>query len=289
MAAERKEYSMKKGINICCFPDEFSLEQCFALACENGYDGIELNMLEDSTQNPALTLNGKTDTPDSGWNAILKLSEKYRLPISSISTILHWKYPLTDSDPVKRQKGEDIVCQMIDAAKLLGCNTVLVVPGLVTKDVSYKTAYERSLEAFCKLKEYAEKAEIIIGIENVWNKFLLSPLEMAGFIDTINSTYVKAYFDAGNVLQYSYPEHWAEVLGERISKVHIKDFDVSIGNISGFTNLLAGDMDWKPLINTLRAVGYDDYITAELSPYKQYPEQLIKDTKHALDLILDPV
>jgi len=277
---------MKKGINICCFPEDFSLEQCFSLVSENGYDGIELNMMEEATQNPALTLDGRTDTDGTGWQTILGLSERYGLPVTSISTFLHWEYPLTDPEPAKRQKGEEIVRRMIDAAKFLGCDTVLVVPGLVTKDVSYQTAYDRSLDAFHQLKEYAEKAGIVIGIENVWNKFLLSPLEMAGFLDTIGSPYVKAYFDAGNVLQYSYPEHWAEVLGKRIAKVHIKDFDVSIGNIAGFKNLLEGDMDWKPLINTLHAVGYDDFITAELKPYKQYPEQLVKDTKHALDLIL---
>jgi len=270
---------MKKGVNICCFPADYSLEQCFKLAKESGYDGLELNMVEESSQSPALKPDGKD------WTAIRELSVKYDLPVSSISTILHWEYPLTDSNPAKSGRGKELVRRMIDAAKFLGSDTVLIVPGEVTPTVSYKSAYQRSLDAFLELKCYAEEHEIIIGIENVWNKFLLSPLEMAGFIDRIDSNYVKAYFDAGNVLQFSYPEHWIEILDKRIAKVHIKDFDLSIGSISGFKNLLHGHLDWKKLNEALLAIGYDDYVTAELNPHMQYPEQLIKDTKAAMDVI----
>ena len=127
---------------------------------------------------------------------------------------------------------------------------------------------------------------IVIGVENVWNKFLLSPLETARFLDEIGSDYVKAYFDAGNVLQFSYPQSWAEALGKRIAKVHVKDFDPAIGNITGFKPLLQGAMDWGALIGALKNVGYDGYLTAELSPYPTNPMQLIKDTSAALDYIL---
>jgi len=218
--------------------------------------------------------------------AIKKMSGHYAVPVSSISTSLHWRYPLTDPDSAVREKGMRIVVEMLDAAAYLGCDAILVVPGAVTEYVSYKTAYDRSLDAFMALKKHAETKKVAIGVENVWNKFLLSPLEMAAFIDAIGSDYVRAYFDAGNVLQFSYPQHWVEALGRRIVKIHIKDFDIGIGNITGFKPLLQGNMPWKKLMEALREAGYDDYITAELSPYPSNPAQLIKDTSAAMDYIL---
>jgi len=276
---------MKKGINAWCFPADMALEDVFSLASSCRYDGIELNMAEgapDGTAQTALTLG----MPRLGLDAVKNLSDKYGLPVSSLSTGLHWKYPLTDNDAAKREKGARVVGEMLDAAAYIGCDAVLVVPGAVTESVSYKTAYERSLGAFRELSSDAERAKVYIGVENVWNKFLLSPLEMASFIDAAGGGYIGAYFDAGNVIQYSFPEHWAEALGHRIVKVHIKDFDSGIGNMSGFKPLLQGSMKWDRLMAALRAAGYDSYLTAELSPYPSNPTQLIRDTSDAMDYIL---
>ena len=284
---------MKKGINAWCFPSDLSLEGIFALAAECRFDALELNMSEaggdggglsgiEQSESGGLTLG----MSENGWAAIKSLSERYAIPISSISTALHWRYPLTDPDGATRDKGMRIVEEMLDAAAYLGCDSILVVPGAVTEHVSYQCAYDRSLDAFKSLKKHAETKKVAIGVENVWNKFLLSPLEMAAFIDKIGSDYAGAYFDAGNVLQFSYPQHWVESLGRRIVKVHIKDFDSGIGNITGFKPLLQGDMPWGKLMDALKSVGYDDYITAELSPYPTNPTQLIRDTSAAMDYIL---
>lgn len=272
---------IKKGINAWCFPENISMEQIFKTAKDCNYDGVEINMKENATDGLAMNMS------EAQYEQILSLSKKYRIPVPSISTGLHWQYPLTSTDERIREIGKNIVRKMIEAAAFLGADTVLVVPGLVTPEVSYQAAYDRALSAFRDLKDFAEQKKVIIGIENVWNKFLLSPLEMARFIDEIGSDYVKAYFDAGNVLQFSYPEHWVEALGRRIAKVHVKDFDVSIGNISGFKPLLQGDMDWGTLIKALDGIGYESYITAELSPYNTNPLQLIKDTSEALDYIVN--
>jgi hexulose-6-phosphate isomerase len=272
--------ALKKSINAWCFPADFTLEKIFALAAECGYDTLELNMAEEEGAYLRLGM-GPAD-----WEPIKALSVKYKVAISSVSTSLHWRYPLTDDDSAKREKGAQIVKEMLDAAAYFGCDTVLVVPGAVTEQVSYVTAYRRALEAMKALRGYAEEKKVAIGVENVWNKFLLSPMEMARFIDEADSDYIGAYFDAGNVLQFSYPEHWVEALGKRIKKVHVKDFDAKVGNMSGFRNLLQGSLNWDRLVAALKTADYDGPLTAELSPYNTNPSQLVRDTSAALDYIL---
>ena len=283
---------MKKGINAWCFPGNFSIRRCMELAKAAGFDSIELNMSEKNKgkgltddlnfeENLGLTL----DTGDNDLQKIAGMAKKIGILISSVSTSLHWTYPLTSNDPEVREKGKRIVLQMIHAAKAFGADAVLVVPGLVDKTVSYRTAYRRSLEAFRELSKTAEREKVYLCAENVWNKFLLSPLEMARFIDETGSPYVGSYFDAGNVLQFSYPEYWVEALGKRIKRVHIKDYSGDIGNIHGFVNLLEGDMDWPVLMKALKKAGYDGYVTAELAPYQTAPELIAKDTSRHMDAI----
>lgn len=285
---------MKKGINAWCFPGDFSIKNCMQLAKQAGFDSIELNISE-KEKNKGITdeLNfeenmGLTiDTTDDELKEIYNLSVEIGIEISSVSTGLHWAYPVTSSDEETSRKGIYIVEKMIHAAKMFKTDAILVVPGTVDETVSYKAAYERSLEIFKKLGKIAEEQKVYICLENVWNKFLLSPLEMNRFLEEINSDYVKAYFDVGNVLQYSYPEYWIEILKDKIKRVHVKDFNMSIGNINGFTGLLQGDVDWKKVMNALNKVGYDGYITAELSPYKSDPEGIAIDTSRHLDFIIN--
>ena len=78
-----------------------------------------------------------------------------------------------------------------------------------------------------------ERAKVLLNPENLWNKFLLSPLEMRSFVDLFHSPWVGAHFDTGNVMQYGYPEDWILTLGPRIKRVHIKDFKRSFGDSSG--------------------------------------------------------
>ena len=272
---------MKKGINAWCFPNEMPIKDVFALAADEGFDGIELNLACEG-ETGYLSIGSR----EKDCEKLKTLSEKNKLPISSISTAYLWDFPLSDNNLEKVEKGKTAVKTMLDAAKALGADTVLVVPGCVTKDVSYKTCYDRALKAINELKLCAEEKQVSLGIENVWNKFLLSPLEMRAFIDAIDSPFVRFYLDAGNVLQFGFPQHWVEALSGMITKVHIKDFDCKIGNMDGFVNLLQGDLDWGALMKALRETGYDSYITAELSPYKTNPTGLIRDTSAAMDYIL---
>ena len=141
-----------------------------------------------------------------------------------------------------------------------------------------------------ELAGFAESKKISIGIENVWNKFLLSPLEMRSFIDSIGSDYVGAYLDVGNVVYSGYPEQWVKILGKRIKKVHFKDYRREVGNVAGFVDLLSGDINYPAVITELKKIGYESFVSAEMIPpapfYKHYPEQLIFNTSGAMDRIL---
>lgn len=287
---------MKIGINSWTLPTNLTIEETFKIAKEAGFETIELNMAEEVKHETIVSELGLEDSPhltlkmkEAELLAIKALSDSYELPISSVATALHWKYPLNSPDPTIREQGKEVARRMIDACQIFGGDTVLIVPGVVTADNDYEMCYQLAQEAFRELAPYAEKRGIIIGVENVWNKFLYSPLEMRQFIDEINHPFIKIYFDAGNVLQFGFPHQWVKILGERIVKVHVKDFKTNVGNITGFTNLLAGDVDWPRLISALKEVGYDGPITAELSPYKDAPLQLAKDTMKAIDIIINLV
>ena len=276
---------MKKGINIWSFRGGLSPREYISMAKDAGYDGIEFAL--DETGIISL------DSSDNEIKEIKRIAEGEGLETPSLASGLYWKYPLTSSNEAIRQKAKDIVKRQLDVAALLGADTILVVPGLVGADfipggevIEYDVAYHRSLEALTELKEYAEKTKVNIGLENVWNKFLLSPLEMRDFADKIDSPYVGVYFDVGNVLYSGYPEHWIKILGSRIKKVHFKDFKVSVGNINGFVDLLSGDVNYPAVVEQLEKVGYGDYVIAEMGVYKNYPDQTIYTTSIAMDKIL---
>lgn len=285
---------MKKGMNVWSLPANLTLREQFAVTKQAGFDTIELNLSEGTTTaenlvNTELALAEKVDltltTTAEELAQIKALATEFSLPISSISTSLHWTYPLNASNEQTREKGKMIVKKMIDAAKALGSDAILVVPALVTKDQPYDEAYHLAQTALKELATYAEEKQIVIGLENVWNKFLLSPLEFRQFIDEIASPYVGAYFDIGNILQYGFPEQWIRILGNRITKIHVKDFKTSIGSIQGFTNLLQGDVDWQASIDALKEIGYEGPLTCELAPYKIHGSQLAADTAAALAYI----
>lgn len=276
---------MKKGINQCSFPETMSIRECLDLAKKAGFEGVELNLGEEG--------EFSLKTPEKDIMNIMNLAKDVGIELSSLS--LESPYFLTD-DEVHAERAKKHIKKALNIAARLGIDTILVVPGGVdvsiwspnSKTVPYDLAYERNKKALKDLASIAKENGVFIAVENVWNKFLLSPLEFRNFIDEIDAEYIKAYFDVGNVLVNGYPEHWIKILGDRIKKVHIKDFKLQIGNINGFTNLLEGDVNWPGVIEALRAIDYDDYITAEMMPpYAFYPERLIYDTSAAMDKILE--
>lgn len=274
---------MKKGISIWAFPNQ-EPRDCFRMAKRFGYDGIELSFDESGPISPQ---SAETDLME-----IRKAAESHGLSLYSLASGLYWSTSLTAEDPAERERAEQLVRKQLDAAAALGCDTILILPGMVSglgaadPVVPYEIVYERAQAALLRLAEYAEKKRVTIGIENVWNKFLLSPMEMRDFIDRIGSQRVAAYFDVGNVVRDGYPEQWIRILGHRIAKVHFKDYKRAIGTISGFVELLAGDVDFAAVMRALREVGYDGWVTAEVFPSNSDFEAFLRKTSEAMDCIL---
>ena len=276
---------MKKGISIWSFQNQ-PLEKSFAVAKDAGFDGVEVAIAEDGEVNLKST--------EKELLAVKASAQNNGIELYSVASGLYWSNWLTADCECERNRAKDIVKRHLETAKILGCDTILVVPGSVNADfaapgrvVDYLDAYNRSLEAFGELKETAEKLKVSIGIENVWNKFLTSPVEMRDFIDKIGSDYVGSYFDVGNVLFNGYPEHWIKILAGRIKKVHFKDYRIAAGGLHGFVDLLAGDVNYPAVVDALKSVGYDGYVTAEMIPaYTHYPETIIYNTANAMNKIL---
>ncbi|MGQ7889331.1 sugar phosphate isomerase/epimerase family protein [Paenibacillus sp. WC2504] len=277
---------MKKGINIWSFPGSMKVEECIAVAKDAGFDGIELALNE--------TGELSLESNESEIKQYRKIADDKGIELTSLASGLYWTYPITSGHAGTRQKAKDIIKKQLESAAILGVDTILVVPGAVGVDfisdsevVPYDKAYDYALEGFSELSAIAESLKVSIGIENVWNKFLLSPLEMRDFIDKINSPYVGSYFDVGNVLYAGYPEHWISILNSRIKKVHFKDYRRAAGGLHGFVDLLAGDVNYPEVVKALQAIGYEDYVIAEMIPgYTHYGQQIIYNTSGAMDAIL---
>ncbi|MFX3635303.1 MAG: sugar phosphate isomerase/epimerase family protein [Candidatus Pristimantibacillus sp.] len=277
---------MKKGINVWSFPAGLSVEESIKLAVDAGFEGIELSLNE--------TGQLSLESTEEEIRGIRKYADEAGIALSSLASGLYWDYPLTSQRPEIRQKAQEIMKKQLEFAAILGVDTILVVPGAVGVDfipdaevVPYEIAYDHALECFKKVAPVAEALKVSIGIENVWNKFLLSPLEMRDFIDKVGSEYVGSYFDVGNVVYAGYPEHWISILNKRIKKVHFKDYRRQAGGLHGFVDLLAGDVNYPEVVKALEAVGYDDYVTAEMiPPYTHHTKQIVYNTSASMDAIL---
>ena len=276
---------MKKGISIWSFAEP-DIKKCFKLAKDAGFDGVEVALDENGPVSLASTKEEMLE--------LKAYAESLGLKLYSVASGLYWSYNYTSEVEENREKAKSITRKQLEIASWLGCDTILVVPGAVnvafepgSEIVEYDVAYERALAALKELAPYAEELKVSIGVENVWNKFLLSPVEMAEFIDKVGSDYVGSYFDVGNVLYIGYPEHWIKALGSRIKKVHFKDYRREAGGLCGFVDLLSGDVNWPAVMAQFEKVGYDGWVTAEmLPPYTYYPETIIYNTSNAMDKIL---
>jgi hexulose-6-phosphate isomerase len=271
---------MLKGIYHGSFPDHLDLETVLMHTAKAGFDSLEFR-LRDQGVGPTM------QSTDAEIEAIARMGREYGIQFRSLSCAIMWENSLSSADAEERERGRRIVLRQLEIAKILGADTILVVPAFVKDDEqSYDACYKRSQEELAKILPEAEKLGIYVGVENVWNKFLLSPLEMARYVDELGSPYAGVYFDVGNVLNFGFPEQWIRILGKRIKKVHLKDFKTSTGNITGFVPLLSGNVNWPSVVAALREIGYDDTLTAEMSPYVYHPLQAVYDTARHIDVIL---
>ena len=242
---------LKKAVYVSMLPKELGYLDRFKLALDVGFEGIEIGTIADA----AVAAE------------IAEASKKTGLAIHSVMNADHWRYPLSSADPDVVTKSVAGMETSLRNAKLWGAGAVLLVPAVVNAETAYKDAWTRSQKVIKeRILPLAQELKIVIGMEEVWNKFLLSPLEMARYVDEFASPWVKAYLDVGNMLFYGFPQDWIRTLGKRIVRVHVKDFKLERGKGQfSWKNLGEGDVDWPEVHKALGEVGYEGWITTEIS------------------------
>ncbi|MBE0537104.1 MAG: sugar phosphate isomerase/epimerase, partial [Phycisphaerae bacterium] len=264
-AAEGSGAGLQKALQWSMLPKALSESERFALAKKCGFDGVEFDAGTVADMETAKRLG--------------KLGREAGVPIHGL-VFGGWHAPFSSPDAAVIETGLEGMRTALRSAKACGADTVLLVPGIVTETVSYGDAYKRSQEHVAKLLPLAKELEVVIAVENVWNKFLLSPLEFARYVDEFEHPYLKAYFDIGNVILFGYSQDWIRTLDKRIAKIHLKDF-----KRQGYqwTNLREGDVNWKEVRRALDEVGYRGYMTTELGGGD---EAYLTDLAGRIDLII---
>ncbi len=255
---------MKKGCCLGMLPREMELEARLALAKKLGFDGVEPGTIKKKSE----------------LRKLKKAAENTGIEIIDIMNSDHWRYPL--SSPRKSDVARSIRCMetSLENAAALGTDCVLLVPAVVNEEVTYEEAWKRSRAAIRKLIPKARKLGVVIAVENVWNKFLLSPIEFKAYVDSFKSPWVKAYFDVGNIVLYGYPQHWIRTLGRRIKRIHVKGFDARTRQ---FVPLREGTIDWPEVRKALADVRYNGWITAEV---RGGDEETLRGVSRDLDKII---
>lgn len=244
-----KTRDIRKGIMYATIDLKVSVLEKFKAVKEAGFAGLE--PMSHMTQSEVLDAFAATG-----------------LKAASVCCNTHWKQPLSDADAAVRKAGLEGLLQSLRDAKAYGATSVLLVPAAVTKQVSYTEAYTRSQAEIRKALPLAKELGVKIAIENVWNQFLLSPLEAARYVDEFESPWVGWHLDIGNLINFGFPEQWVRILGKRITKLHIKEYSRKKrdkeGPYAGFnTPFLTGDNDWPAVMAALDEVGYTGWGIAE--------------------------
>ncbi len=265
-AKEAQSARPKKSILYDMLPG--AMADRFMLAKDAGFEGIEA---------PPLTNIGEC--------------EKMRAAAERASVSIHsvifggWGAPLSSAEPEVIERGMASVRAGLKGAAAMGCDGLLLVPAVVNAKVRYADAWKRSHANIRKLIPAAQEAKVRIDIEEVWNNFLLSPLEFAKYVDDFKSPWVHAYFDVGNVVRFGWPQDWIRTLGRRIRKVHIKDFKGGPGLGTGgeWVNILDGSIDWQEVRKAFEEIGFTGYMTLELGGGNA---EYIRDLSRRLDKII---
>jgi L-ribulose-5-phosphate 3-epimerase len=261
---------IRKAVLISMLPKDRTYAERFAMARDAGFHGIEMQTVA---------------APEEAAE-IAEASKKTGLRVHSVMNMAHWESPLSSDDPQIVKKSVAGMETSLRNAALWGADAVLLVPAVVNPATSYRQAWERSQRVIKEqLLPLAQQLEVIIAVEEVWNKFLLSPLEFARYVDEFNSPWLKAYFDVGNIVFYGYPQDWIRTLGSRTVKIHLKDFKLDRPNGRfEWKNLGEGDIDWTEVRKALAEVKYNGFVTTELTGGA--PDYL-KDVSTRVDKLLD--
>jgi L-ribulose-5-phosphate 3-epimerase len=250
-ARAAQQNGIRKSILINMLPRDVPYAQRFAIAREAGFDAIEM----------------QTVTRNEEAAEIKEAAAKAGLRIHSVMNMDHWRFPLSSSDPDVVAKSVAGMETSMRNAVLWGADAVLLVPAVVDATTSYRDAYARSQRVIReRLLPMARELKVTIAVEEVWNKFLLSPLEFARYVDEFDSPFLKAYFDVGNVVLYAFPQDWIRTLGSRIVKLHLKDFNFDRRNGTfAWKAIGEGDIDWIEVRRALSDIKYSGFVTTEVS------------------------
>lgn len=200
----------------------------------------------------------------------------------------HWQHSLGSRDAATRKKGREALEHALRQAARLGADSVLLVPAVVGRSASYQAARDHSVDELRGIAPLAEELGVTIACENVWNNFLLSPVEVNLWLDAIGSERVAWHFDVGNVLRYGWPEHWIEALGPRLHKLDVKDYSREEMNgeglWKGFDVLIGeGDAGWERVVQALDGIGYDGWAAAEV---RGGDAERLMDVSARMDVVL---
>ena len=260
---------IRKAVLITMLPTALPYAERFALAREVGFDGIEM----------------QTVTSADEAAVIHDAAKKTGLHIHSVMNMDHWRFPLSSADAETVNRSVAGMETSLRNAALWGADAVLLVPAVVDASTSYRDAWTRSQRVIReRLLPIASELNVVIAVEEVWNKFLLSPLEFARYVDEFGSPHLKAYFDVGNIVFYGFPQDWIRTLGARIVKIHLKDFQLDRPNGRfSWRNIGEGDIDWMSVRQALTDVGYAGYVTTEVAAGDA---SYLKDLAHRVERFL---
>ena len=245
----RARPAIKKGLVFDMVSDKLSYADRFKMVRDSGFEVVQ----------------ALTEPDERKAQEMKQAADAANVRIDSVMNVDHWQYPLSSSDPAVVEKSLNGMRTSLRNAKLWGADVVLLVPAVVNSQTSYRDAWTRSQAQIRKLIPLAQELNVVIGIEEVWNRFLLSPIEMAQYVDESRSPWIKAWFDVGNVVLYGYPQDWIRTLGKRIVKVHLKDFKRKQGGYD-WVNLGDGDVEWPAVRQAFSDIGYGGSVIAELEP-----------------------
>lgn len=299
---------MQKGINQWSLPVGEDFESVLRLSSAAGIPNVELCILpagrdifpdvrvdaelQELFAGIAQAVNAEnykvrlTDTEEE-LRHLQQSVTRAGMRVISVTTLDLFRYTLTSDDPAVREAAVWVIKRMVDICSALGGSIVLIEPGVVTSTLPYRDAYRNCETALREAVRHAEQKNVVLALENVWGRFLLSPAEFCALIDSMRSEAVGAYFDVANILAYGYPQDWIGHLGRRIKSLHFKDFRKGVGGMNGFCNPFDGDVDWPAVKRSLQQIGYAGYVVAEVILPRVWQPGFLTELSRKLDYFLE--